>query len=310
MKKFIFFIVSLFIVITADADDIYEVTARRLNVRISPSSRAKIIGGVSKGEQLEVIDINSNGWAKIEYKNQQGYVSCKFLRFLRSNNPQPEEAQAIEEQVEAVQDEEEPIAVVENTPIKRSSYDDDEFPTLLKGPGRISDNFELYYGLSVGVGYSSFKWEGELASGNITYTADLFAELYFKNKVSFIPRYYFVELQLGYDGKGASWYPMNYVHARLYPFGYKIPINPIKLVGKVGLYMGFPLNDLESYNSWDFWSGNFQVGISAAVGVEYKQFGISANVEYNFTEVASTPVTLNNIAFFGTFSYKFGKFKH
>ncbi len=310
MRKLIFIIVSLFLFITAEANDIYEVTATRLNVRISPSSTATIIGGLSIGEQLEVIDVNSAGWAKIEYNNRQGYVNSKFLRFIRSNNPQPIETQAVEEPVIAAQEEEEePFTVVENTTIINRYYDE-EFSTLLNGPGRISDNFELYYGLSAGVGYSSFMWDGELTSGKITYTADLFAELYFKNKVSFIPRNYFVELQLGYDSKGAAWYPMNYVHARLYPFGYKIPINPIKLVGKAGIYMGFPINDLESYNSWNGWSGNFQVGISAAVGVEYKQFCLSANVEYNFTEVASTPVTLNNITIFSTLSYKFGKLKH
>ncbi len=307
MKKIIFIIVSLFLVITAEANDIYEVTATRLNVRVSPSSTGRIIGGVSKGDQLEVIHINTAGWAKIEYKNRPGYVSSKFLRFIRSNN-QPIELPVNTEQDEIVKDEEELLVVIDNLPDKRSPYE--EFSTLLNGPGKISDNFELYYGLSAGVGYSSFMWDGELASGKLTYTADLFAELVFKNKVSIIPRNYFVELQLGYDGKGAAWYPMNYIHARLYPFGYKIPLNAIRLVGKAGLYMACPLNDLESYYQWEYWDGRFQVGISGAIGVEYKQFCFSANVEYNFTEVAFSPVTLNNIAIFGTLSYKFGKLKH
>ena len=293
---------------TAEANDIYEVTATRLNVRVSPSSAATVIGSVSKGELLEVLDVNSAGGAKIEYKNRQGFVSSKFLRFICSTSPQPIKNNNVEEEVLEVQEEEKPITVVEYTQIKHSS--DEDFPTLLNGPGRINDNLELYYGLLAGVGYSSFIWDGELANGKITYTADLFAELFFKKKLSFIPRNYFVELQLGYDNKGASWYPMNYIHVRLYPFGYKIPFNPIKLVGKAGLYLGSPLNDLESYNSWNYWSGNFQVGISAAVGVEYKQFCLCANIEYNFTEVAPSPVTLNNIAIFGTLSYKFGKLKH
>ena len=103
---------------------------------------------------------------------------------------------------------------------------------------------------------------------------------------------------------------MNYIHMRLYPFGYKLNINPIKLAGKIGVYMGYPLSDLESYNTWKSWDSDFQVGISAGIGLEYKQFGIYANLDYNFTEVASAPVTINNIAIFGTISYKFGKLKH
>lgn len=308
MKRIIFIIVSLFILLTAEANDIYEVTATRLNVRVSPSSKASVIGAVSKGEQLEILNIDSAGWAKIEYKNRQGFVSSKFLRFIRTNNPEPIEIPIVKEDTVEVQKEEKPLVVETDTPIRHSN--NDKFSTLLKGPGRISNNFELYYGLSAGIGYSSFIWDGELASGTLTYTADLYAELFFNNKVIFIPRNYFFEFQLGYDYKGAASYPMHYIHCRLYPFGYKIPLNPIKLVGKAGLYIGFPLNELESQSEYYSWGGDFQIGISAAIGIEYKQFCLGANVEYNFTEVANTPVTLNNFAIFGTLSYKFGKLKH
>lgn len=294
---------------TAEANDIYEVTATRLNVRVSGSTTASVIGGVSKGDRLEVIDINQLGWAKVEYRNSIGYVSAKFLKFVQHIQETPIEEPETETFSAVLEEPEEEIFSPEQ-PKTIVSYDREEgFSTLLTGPGRISRNFELYYGLSAGAGFSSFMWDGELANGRLSYTADIFIELDITRKQSYLNGC-FAELQIGYDGKGAAWYPMNYIHMRLFPIGYKYNIHPVKLAGKLGLYMGLPLSDLESYNSWEYWSGNFQVGISAAIGVEYKQFGLYANVDYNFTEVASTPVTLNNIAIFGTLSYKFGKLKH
>lgn len=308
MKRILFIIVSLFICWTVEANDIYEVTAKHLNVRALPSTTASVIGRVSIGDSLEVIDINQSGWAKLEYKGRIGYVSAKYIRFVQHiQQESTEEPQS--DALLPIQNEQEESLTNDQSETLVSYVSDEEFSTLLNGPGRISRNFELYYGISAGVGFSSFMWDGEMVNGRLSYTADIFVELDFVRKQSYF-KGYFAELQIGYDGKGAAWYPMHYIHMRLFPLGYKYNIHAFKLAGKIGLYMGYPLTDLESYDSWESWSGEFQVGLSAAVGVEYKQFGVYANVDYNFTEVASSPVTLNNIAIFGTFSYKFGKLKH
>lgn len=306
MKRLLFVFFSLFILLTVKADDIYEVTAARLNVRARPSSNATILGGLSQGDQIEVTEITNSGWAKFLYNNKIGYVSSKYLQLVQHIEEEVEpdliEPEIIENEVK------EEVVVQEALPV---SYNyNEEFTTLLNGPFKISNNFELYYGLSAGAGYSSFMWDGGLVSGKVTYTADLFVELDIIRQQSYFKGCFF-ELQIGYDGKGAAWYPMNYMHLRLFPLGYKYNLNPIKLVGKAGIYMGFPLSDLESYDSGQYWSSDLQVGISASVGVEYYRLGISANVDYCFSEVApSAPVSLNNIAIFGTISYKFGKFKH
>jgi len=307
MKRFFVIFLSLFIFIMVHANDIYEVTATRLNVRTSPSQNASVIGGLSKGDLVEVTEIRNSTWASFEFKNKVGFASLKFLKFVRHIPDIVVETQDIEEVVEEVED-----TVIVEMPVQHTyvAPTSDIIPTLLNGPRFISRKLDLYYGLNAGVGYSSFLWDGELANGTLTYTADLFAELDFNEKVGVIPKGYFTELQLGYDSKGAAWYPLNYVHARIYPFGYKLNLRPIKLGIKAGLYLGYPLSDLESYDSWEYWSGNFQIGVTGGIGIEYKQFGLYANVEYNFTEVASTPVTINNIALFGTISYKFGKLKH
>lgn len=56
----------------------YIVNASSLNVRQSPSTDAKIIGKVSKGQLVQVLNIKS-GWAYIFYGKLTGYVSAQYL---------------------------------------------------------------------------------------------------------------------------------------------------------------------------------------------------------------------------------------
>ncbi|MDP7981506.1 SH3 domain-containing protein, partial [Bacillus sp. WLY-B-L8] len=55
------------------------VTATRLNVRNSPGVGSTLLGSVQKGETVTVIG-KANGWAKIEYKGKEGYVSLEFIK--------------------------------------------------------------------------------------------------------------------------------------------------------------------------------------------------------------------------------------
>ncbi|MFI8707710.1 SH3 domain-containing protein, partial [Bacillus sp. NPDC077411] len=55
------------------------VTAARLNVRNSPEIGSTLLGSVQKGESVTIIG-KANGWAKIEYKGKEGYVSLQFLK--------------------------------------------------------------------------------------------------------------------------------------------------------------------------------------------------------------------------------------
>ncbi|MFJ8356336.1 SH3 domain-containing protein, partial [Bacillus paramycoides] len=56
------------------------VTATRLNVRNSQVLGSSMIGYVQKNEKVTVLG-KANGWAKIEYKGKEGYVSLEFLKF-------------------------------------------------------------------------------------------------------------------------------------------------------------------------------------------------------------------------------------
>lgn len=57
----------------------YKVTATRLNVRVSPSGSAGVLGVLTNGQIVAVKSI-SNGWATITYKGQTAYISATYLK--------------------------------------------------------------------------------------------------------------------------------------------------------------------------------------------------------------------------------------
>lgn len=295
-------------VVTAVAENNYKVTSTsRLNVRESPTTSANVLGTFSSGQQIEVISI-SKGWAKVEYNGKIGYVSEKYVSPLpKSEQPSPEPSNPEPKKEEPK--EEKPVITSEPEDEQFheiKSAGDYEVETPLSIGHSLSDNINLYLAIQGGFGYSNYIWNDGSVNGTMSYSAGIVGQLYFENKVSFIPANWYSELALGYDKKGAANYGMNYIHARIYPFGYRILIDPINVVVKAGPTLGFALNDFD-----DRWSSDFQVGIGGGFQIEWKQFAIGCNVEYDFTEVSSScGQTLNNIAVLGTISYKFAKFGH
>ncbi|MDR4416979.1 SH3 domain-containing protein, partial [Bacillus paranthracis] len=65
----------------------YIVDAAVLRVRTGPANYHPVIGGVLKGQSLQVVDIE-NGWYKIKYNNRTGYVSGEFVKFLKGSSTQ------------------------------------------------------------------------------------------------------------------------------------------------------------------------------------------------------------------------------
>lgn len=57
----------------------YRCTARKvLNIRVAPSSDAKVIGSINSGDVVDVYGI-SDGFALIKYDGEDAYVSLKYL---------------------------------------------------------------------------------------------------------------------------------------------------------------------------------------------------------------------------------------
>lgn len=56
----------------------YKVGASSLNVRIKPAIDAEVIGSLSNGTLVKVLDVEYD-WAKIEYNGQTGWIASHFL---------------------------------------------------------------------------------------------------------------------------------------------------------------------------------------------------------------------------------------
>lgn len=283
------------------ADANYMVTSSsRLNVRRAPSTRGAVLGTFKSGQEITVLSITS-GWAKVEFNNSVGYVSAKFIREL----PKKVEEEEPEEVVEVIED-----SPTRETPVSVSTDCGlDEVSTPLTFGSSLTNKLSLYLALQGGAGYSTFIWSDSEVYGDVSFSIDIVGQLYFEDKVSFIPRNWYSELAIGYDQKGAADFKMGYLHACVYPFGYRIPLSPVNIVVKGGISLGLPLNDLKT-SSYS-WSSDFQCGIGGGFQVEWKQFAVGCNVAYDLTEVsASCGQTLHNVAVLGTISYKFAKLGH
>lgn len=297
------------VVVSAYAENNYKVTSSsRLNVRKAPSTGAAVLGTFISGQQIEVLSISS-GWAKVKYKGAIGFVSDKYIVPLpKPEMPAVTNADSGEDKVVEKDDYKESVASSKRLKDVANLGDNEVETSLIMGSS-MSDAMNLYLAVQGGFGWSNFLWSSGSVNGTMAYSGNILAQLYFEDKVSFIPQNWYSEIALGYNKLGAADFDMNYVHLGLCPFGYRIPLDPVNIVVKAGVDLSFPLSDLETYNN--SWSADFQCGILGGLQVEWKQFAIGCNVIYDFTEVSSScNQTLNNIGVLGTITYKFGKFGH
>lgn len=296
-----------FTVVAAAAENNYEVTSSsRLNIREAPSTSAAVVGTFESGQQIEVLFI-TKGWAKVRYNGKAGYVSEKYVAPLPKVHKveEPREEMPAVEPVAVEEKHPEPAPVPETIPdFKRTGEYEVETPLVMGSS--MSDAINLYLAVQGGFGWSNFEWNNGYVNGTMAYSGNILAQLYFEDRVSFIPRNWYSELALGYNKLGAADFDMNYIHASLCPFGYRLPVGPLNVVVKAGVDVSYPINDLES-----FYPADFQYGVTGGVQIEWRQFAIGCNAIYDFSEVSSEcNQTLNNIGVLGTITYKFGKFGH
>lgn len=304
MRKLLICVLCICVALVCYAENNYKVSSSsRLNVRRAPSTTGAILGTLNSGQEITVLSI-TKGWAKIEFKNTTGYVSAKYITELSKKIVEAPEVEEVEEVIEEMPVVDETVVV---QPVRQF---DTKVVTLLTIGSFMPEAMNLYLTVQGGFGWSNFLWSDGSVNGTMSYSADVLAQLYFEDKVSFIPKNWYSELGIGYDKKGAADFDMSYIHLRLYPLGYRIPLNPFNIVIKGGVSLAFSLSELKT-NYGNSWNGNFQCGVGGGLQIEWKQFAIGCNVEYDFTEVASDcNQTLNNIAILGTISYKLGIFGH
>ena len=66
---------------------VYNTGGSNLNVRETPSSSAKILGKLTEGESVEIVDSSNANWHKIKYKGDYGYVHKDYITFTKPNIP-------------------------------------------------------------------------------------------------------------------------------------------------------------------------------------------------------------------------------
>lgn len=61
------------------------VSATTLNVRKSESTSSTKLGSINKGDRVQIIQKQSNGWYKIRYKDSYAYIRSKYVKLSNSN---------------------------------------------------------------------------------------------------------------------------------------------------------------------------------------------------------------------------------
>lgn len=152
-------------------------------------------------------------------------------------------------------------------------------------------------------GFSNFTSANLKTNGTIGCGVDFAFQFIAKDKISFIPKNYFAEASIGYTLRGASSYPMHYINLKVLPFGYKYDFNTFNLFAKLGVYTGFPLSSIETFDS------NVDFGMAFCIGAEYKKFGLGISYEQGFTNVCRPKLGLSNSCVLLNFSYRLFSFK-
>ena len=55
-------------------------TTDKVNVRVSDSENADRLGQVEAGTTLTRLEVKENGWSKVDYNGQEGYIKSDFLQ--------------------------------------------------------------------------------------------------------------------------------------------------------------------------------------------------------------------------------------
>lgn len=56
------------------------VTMTLVNLREKPDKNAKVLGTIKGGEVVLAHTVSGNGYTRVKYKNEEGYVANKYLR--------------------------------------------------------------------------------------------------------------------------------------------------------------------------------------------------------------------------------------
>ena len=79
-------------------ENMYRVTAQKVNVRSAASTKSTVVGSLLRNEQVEVKGINGS-WATVVYKGGTRYVSANYLEKIEPQVVEEEDEEEVEEVV-------------------------------------------------------------------------------------------------------------------------------------------------------------------------------------------------------------------
>lgn len=283
--KFCFVFIALIHVNVAKGQEVYEVTAQKLNVRSRPTTKSQVIGSLYAKDEVDVYKIY-NGWATINYKERDGFVSAKYLKLKIE-----EDTTVIEKMADSV--------AVDTFTVSQFENDKEEIQGE-KQP--ISSSLGIDFVPSVFLGYANFSADGASPKGTIGGGVDFAFQFIAHDKILFFPKNYYMEASLGYALKGSAAFPLHYIDLKLSPIGYMYDISDFTLFGKIGAYVGYTFSSIETeIYSFDT---NIDVGILCEVGVEYDKIGVGVSYERSFTDACNSQLALKNQGFYLNLSYR------
>lgn len=200
------------------------VNTSRLNVRQTPSTKAKIVGSLSAGDYVEVGSIE-NGWASISHKEQRAFISAKYIE------PDPIEEEIVEEYPEETTPEPEQ-AVIGQIP-----EDIQEITTSNKKNGN------LRFVSNLGLGFSNLASPEAYSYG----TFGMAAEAGLRYHWNFLPQNMFTDVTLGFTLLGNESYNFPYFSITLYPFEMAHKVLKTSFFGQVGLSLLLGGDDIYIY---------------------------------------------------------------
>jgi len=80
MKHLFIAIGLIFLPLFAFSQHFYSVDTHKLNFRTGPSANYGTILSLKKGDLVELISIEDNGWWQVKYRGKKGYVSSIYLQ--------------------------------------------------------------------------------------------------------------------------------------------------------------------------------------------------------------------------------------
>jgi len=61
------------------SDDMQGKTSTRVNIRNAASADAKVLDTVEGGTTFKILEIQDNGWTKIQYEETEAYISSDYV---------------------------------------------------------------------------------------------------------------------------------------------------------------------------------------------------------------------------------------